>query len=170
MIAGLIVTAILLAAFVWAFVAQRGRKASDTRSHYAVASVYGFPITHVPREAVSSPEEAREVVVGFKRVYRKVWSEFSLIYGVETRAAPIDTIGMSLDPVHPDHEDVVWFAPTSKMRLRFQDSMHYHFAGELHNMFRYNLYGIKHIYKTKDDADLAIATSVKSWIKKRFNN
>lgn len=165
---GLIVTAVLLAAFVVVFVLQRRRKARDTSAHYAIATVDGFPITHVPKEAVASVEEAREVVVKLKEVYVTSWAAFSGIYGKVTRAAPIDTIGMSLGPVHPKHENVVWFAPSSKMRLRFQDSMYYHFAGELHNMFRFNLYGIKYIDKMKGKADRKRAIRVQVWIEDNY--
>ena len=164
---GFAVSGILIAVFVYLFVLQRRRKARQVPSHYVVL-VDGFPVTHVPREAVVSMSEARRYVVGLKEAYRASWDVFKGIYGKVTREAPIDTIGMSLDPVHESHPEVVWFAPTSKMRLRFQDSMYYHFVGELHNMFRYNLYGIQWISKTKNIADARKASSVAEWIENEY--
>ena len=167
---GWIALALILTAFTLAFVKQRMNKAEEklNPSHY-VTLVDRFPVTHVPREAVASMEEAREAVVGLKEAYRATWHVMSEEYGVvDPREAPIDTIGMSLGPVHEDHPEVVWFAPSSKMRLRFQPTMRYHFAGELHNMFRFNLHGIKHIYKTKNAADKARALKVQAWIKGEY--
>ena len=167
MIPGLILTAVLLAAFVVVFVLQRRSKANSIPAHYVVL-VDGFPVTHVPREAVVSMKEARGYVVGLKEAYRVSWAVFSGIYNESTREAPIDTIGMSVDPVHAEHPEVVWFAPTSRMRLRFQDSMRYHFVGELHNMFRFNMYGIEYIYKMKNKADGKRAARVQTWIEENY--
>jgi hypothetical protein len=164
---GWLAVAVIATAFAAAFVAQRRRKANKKPSHYVVL-VDNFPVTHVPRKAVESMEDAREVVVGFRGVYRASWAVFGGIYNESTRAAPIDTIGMSLGAVHPTHPNVVWFAPTSKMRLRFQDSMHYHFAGELHNMFRFNLYGIEYIHLSKDKMDRACAIKTRAWIDEHY--
>jgi hypothetical protein len=166
-ILGLIITAAAIAAFIVLFVLQRRRKARHVSAHYVVL-VDGFPVTHVPREAVVSMSEARRYVVGLKEAYRASWAAFRGIYSTTTWEAPIDTIGMSLGPVHKSHPEVVWFAPTSKMRLRFQDSMCYHFAGELHNMFRYNLYGIMYINKMKNDEDAKMASAAAEWIEKEY--
>jgi hypothetical protein len=165
---GLIITAVLVAAFVVVFVQQRRRKANQVPKHYVVL-VDGFPVTHVPREAVATMEEARGYAVGLKEAYRASWAAFKGIYGESTGEAPIDTIGMSVNPVHKSHPEVVWFAPTGKMRLRFQPTMRYHFAGELHNMFRYNLYGIEYIYKTRNEADNARAIEAQLWIENNFD-
>jgi hypothetical protein len=164
---GFVVSGILIAVFVYLFVQQRRRKANQVPKHYVVL-VDGFPATHVPREAVATMEEARGYVVGLKVAYRASWAVFKGIYKQSTREAPIDNIGMSMGPVHESHPDVVWFAPTSRMRLRFQPSMRYHFAGELHNMFRYNLYGITYIYKMKNKADKARAAKAQAWIESTY--
>ena len=164
---GWLITALVIAGFIAAFVAQRRRKANSASTHYVVL-VDGFPVVHIPREAAASASEARGYVVGLKEAYRASWAAFNGIYDASAREAPIDTIGMSLDPVHKDHPEVVWFAPTSKMRLRFQDSMRYHFAGELHNMFRYNLYGIEWIYRTKDRKDTERYVEALAWVEKEY--
>ena len=162
-----LIIALVAVVFAVVFVAQRRSKAEKIPSHYVVL-VDGFPVVHVPREAVLTMKEARGYVVGLKEAYRASWAVFSDIYGKVTREAPIDTIGMSVDPVHKTHPEVVWFAPTSKMRLRFQDSMYYHFVGELHNMFRYNLYGVEWISKTKNIADAKKASRAAEWIEKEY--
>jgi hypothetical protein len=136
-------------------------------SHHIIL-LDAFPVTHVPIGAVLDRAEARGVVEGLKAAYRASWRALTGIYGETVREAPIDTIGMSLDPVHKDHTNVVWFAPTSKMRLRFQDSMYFHFVGELHNMFRYNLYGIEWIYKTRDSADRRAELAARDWIEDTY--
>ena len=168
---GWIALALILTAFTLAFVKQRMNKTEEklNPSHYVVNTVDDFPTTHVPREAVASFADAEAAVVALDKVYDYAWAMFGEFYSAPfERSAPIDTIGMSLGPVHPDHKDVVWFAPSSKMRLRFQPTMRFHFAGELHNMFRFNLHGIKHIYKTKDAADKARALKVQAWIKGEY--
>ncbi len=169
LVIGFILAAALITALVVVFVLQRRRKANQVPKHYVVL-VDGFPITHVPREAAATMEEARGYVVGLKEAYRASWAVFNGIYKQSTREAPIDNIGMSMGPVHEDHPEVVWFAPTSRMRLRFQPSMRYHFAGELHNMFRYNLYGITYIYKMKNKADKARAAKAQAWVESTYGS
>ena len=164
---GWIALAVIVVAFTLALVKQRMKKANKAPSHYVVL-VDGFPTTHVPREAVPTMQEARAVVVMLKEAYRASWAVLEGIYDKPMREAPIDTIGMSLGPVHKDHPEVVWFAPTSKMRLRFQPSMYYHFAGELHNMFRFNLHGIEYIYKMKNTADRMRAMEARAWIRENY--
>ena len=163
-----LVLALIAAVFAVVFVKQRAKKANKTSNHYIVL-VDGFPITHVPTDGVSSRKEARASVVKLKEVYKTAWHIMSEDYGVvDPREAPIESIGMSTAPVHPEHNEVVWFAPTSKMRLRFQPSMYYHFAGELHNMFRFNMHGVKWIHIPKDEDDAARAAEVQRWIEENY--
>jgi hypothetical protein len=165
---GWAVLAIIVIVFTTVFIAQRRSKKDQTRSHYVVL-VDAFPVTHVPVGAVEDYQAARRVVVRLKEAYRVSWAVMSRIYEeLDAREAPIDTIGMSLGPVHNQHPDVVWFAPTSKMRLRFQDSMYYHFAGELHNMFRLNLYGISYMSTAKNPKDAKRMAKVSAWIEEKY--
>lgn len=166
---GWLVVILVIAAFIVVFVAQRRRKARQVPSHHIIL-LDAFPVTHVPVGAVLDRAEARGVVESIKEAYRATWAALKGIYGVTVREAPIDTIGMSLGIVSKNHHNVVWFVPSSKMRLRFQDSMQYHFAGELHNMFRYNLYGIEWIYKSKNKVDIAHITKALAWIDKQYGN
>ena len=164
---GWAILCIVVIVFTTVFIAQR-RSKDAPRSHYIVL-LDAFPATHVPAGAVESMEEARRVVSLLKEAYRASWAVMSRIYEeLDAREPPIEVIGMSTAPVHTHHPDVVWFAPTSKMRLRFQDSMYYHFAGELHNMFRLNLYGITYMYTAKNPKDAKRMAKVSAWIEEKY--
>jgi hypothetical protein len=159
----LILTLIVIGITVVLFVEARRRKARDTRSHHTVL-LGGFPIVHVP---MSLPRDDAEAIAGnLQTAYNAVWSEMSTIYGVKSKPAGIATIGTSLFDVDPDHPHVLWLAPGDKIYLRIQPTMYYWFMWELHNLFRYQLHGMKWIYKTKDDVDEAHRASVGSWIEK----
>ena len=164
---GWLLTALVIAGFIAAFVAQRRRKANQVPLHHVIL-VDGFPVTHVPLQAVSGVLEAQGVVEQLKVAYRASWAALTGIYGATVREMPIDVIGMSTDPVSKKHPEVVWFVPTGKMRLRFQKAMYYYFVGELHNMFRFNMYGIEWIYKAKDSKDRKRSIEAQEWIEKNY--
>ncbi|MCK5021490.1 MAG: hypothetical protein KAS32_31045, partial [Candidatus Peribacteraceae bacterium] len=100
--------------------------------------------------------------------YNAAWKEMGTVYGVEPRPAPIAVIGTSLFAVDPEHPHVLWFAPRDKVFLKVQPTMYYWFVQELHNMFRYQMFGMEWIYKSKDAADEANIVNVEQWIENSF--
>jgi hypothetical protein len=155
----------LVAAFAWAFIAQRRRKANQERSHHIVL-LDRFPVVHVPVEI--DREGAEEIANMLQSVYTAAWNAFADIYKKHPGPMPIDTIGMAMSPAASGHPHVVWFMPTGKMRLRVQDPMYHYFVGELHNMFRYRLHGTQWIYKGKSKADKKFIAKAQRWIDSHY--
>ena len=162
---GWLALGVLVAAFAWAFIAQRRRKANQVGSHHIVL-LKGFPIVHVP--VFIDREGAEEITGMLQDAYVTAWPTFIDIYKRDPGPMPIDTIGMAMTSVASGHPHVVWFMPTGKMRLRVQDSMYHYFVGELHNMFRYRLHGTSWIYKTKSKADKKFAAKAERWIESHY--
>ena len=159
--------ALFIAIIVVAFVLQRRRKANKERSHYIIL-LDAFPATHVPLGAVVDRSEARGVAQALKVAYRASWAALTGIYGSSVREIPIGTIGITMGPVLENHSEVAWLIGTGKVLLKFQDRMYYWFVAELHNMFRYNMYGMDWVYETRDEDDRLKALEAQEWIEKNY--
>jgi hypothetical protein len=158
---GYIVAGLAILGFIVAFVVQRRKKATDTRSHHTVL-LDGFPIVHIPISL--SREEAERISKKLRYTYVKTWAQMIKIYGEDVGEMPIATIGSSLFEIDPEHRHIKWPMPRDKVFLRVQPSMYYWFAGELHNMFRYLLHGTQWVYNTKDSTDKKFANKAYRWI------
>ena len=154
---------VIVAAFVLLFIRQRRKKAADTRSHHIVL-IDGFPVVHVP--VAVSRETAEVIGETLREVYRDAWAALDAIYDAEEESGPmpIATIGMSVSPVEDGHPHVMWIAPRDKIFLRLEEKYGYWFARELHNIFRYLMHGIEHIYRTTGPEDQLRAHEATEWI------
>ena len=159
------IIALLIGVFVYLLYRQRKKQANDTRSHHIVL-LDGFPVVHIP---ISLPRDDAEAIAGnLQAAYNAAWKEMGVIYGVEPRPAPIAVIGTSLFAVDPEHPHVLWPAPRDKMFLKVQVGMYYWFVRELHNIFRYQLYGMQHIYRSINETDAALIKDVELWIDRTY--
>lgn len=113
-------------------------------------------------------ETADKRAYGLEHVYRRTWRECTRVYGWGRQHWPIEKIGIMDGIVHKDHPHVLWNAPVPTIMVRLQDGMRSWFAREIHNVFRYTIHGMKHIYKTIDDRDLMRAQEITFWIEREF--
>lgn len=137
----------------------------------------GFGIVSVAREIPRfDGRPAKQVTEATARVvanqlvttYRETWAECRRIYKHGKLNWPVERVAVVGGMVEPDHPEVVWPAPVPMIKIRLQDDMNFWFAGEIHNVFRYTLYGINHIYKPVNQNDEASMKLVKEWIRLRY--
>jgi hypothetical protein len=169
MLISILLIVVILGIFGYMIYEQQRRKAEDTRSHHKI-SLSRFPTVDVP--VALSRVKAKSIARKLKRTYLHTWDALAEIYNVGpiVRAAPIAKIGMSMDPVDPPkHPHIRWTGDA--VHIKVQPEMYYHFAGELHNMFRYYLYGRDeqgYIKKPKTPEELHIAQAAYLWIQMMY--
>ena len=161
MITAILLVAAIIGIFAYMLYAQRQKKKNDVRSHHIIL-LDGFPAVHIPISL--SRDDAEAIAGNLQAAYNAVWKEMGVIYGVKSRPAGIAVIGTSLFDVDPAHPNIMWIAPRDKIFIKVQPTMYYWFMLELHNIFRYQLHGIKWIYNTKDSLDEEHCASVWRWI------
>jgi hypothetical protein len=66
------------------------------------------------------------------------------------------------------HPNVEWSRAGDRIVLRIQDGMYWHFAGEVHNVFRYGMHGVGSSDHTYGDADRKAAFAVRTWVKAMY--
>ena len=164
---GWLATAAIFIGFGWMFYRQRRKKATDERNHHIIL-LDGFPIVHIPVSRTRS--DAESLAQALQGAYKLSWAQMGTLYGVDYRPAGIDVIGVSDGIVREDHKHVMWLVGRGKVFLSLQPTMVYWFVRELHNIFRYQLYGINHIYKPVGKQDSRTIASVESWIDKTYRS
>ena len=100
--------------------------------------------------------------------YNRTWRECTRVYGWGRQHWPIESVAVVDGVVHQAHPHVMWNAPIPRLWLRLQDGMIRWFSLEVHNVFRYHLHGMKHIYRTVNDSDLMRAHEVVEWIENEY--
>jgi hypothetical protein len=163
---GWILTGLLVAAAAFAFRYQRRKRTTTPRSHHVIL-LDDFPAVHLPIEM--DREAAEMAAKDLYWAYLKAWGICKEIYGNDPGPPGIANIGCHSDSLGGKHPHVLWLAPTDRIHIRVQPGWLYWFAAELHNVFRYQLHGIKHIYETVDDADRTMALEAQRRIAKAFD-
>jgi len=115
-----------------------------------------------------SKETADRAAYRLFEAYERTWRECTKIYGWGRACWPIETVAVVDGIVHKNHPHVMWNAPLPRLWVRFQVGMVEWFAHEVHNVFRYHLHGMRHIYKTKDARDKMNAQEIQEWISREF--
>ena len=142
---GWLVVVALIAAGIYAYRIIKRRQAQPPNV-YAVR-LPRFAAVHLP---VSVPRDQGE---SFARqlcaVYGALWPALSRIYDVTPRPLFIDDIALVDREVEPDHPHVVWPMPRPQMTARIQPALPFWFAAELHNIFRFQVWGVGRV-KLKD--------------------
>ena len=113
-------------------------------------------------------ETAERRAYGLFEAYTRTWLQCTRVYGWGRQHWPIESVMVVNGLVHKDHPHVVWNAPIPRVWVRLQDGMREWFAREVHNVFRYHIHGMKHIYKTIDDRDLMRAHEIAEWIRVEY--
>lgn len=180
--------------FVW--YRFRKKKANKVRSHWWIP-VDGFANVSVPverylnadiyvkneEELVPIPvskEEAEDIAYELFDVQLSVWVACIAAYKEYSKGEEyfsprkhtwiVSKVGLSKREMPKGHPYVAWGAPHGiiKLLLLDKEKMYYWFARECHNVFRYVLYGMAHIYKTIDDEDFAITQEIEKWISETY--
>ena len=155
----LIIAGILLIGAVL-FYLQRRKKANQLPSHHIIQQD-GFPDVHVP--VALSRTEADEIARELRRVYKEAWLVITAIYVYRGgEQMPISVIGLSMDEIEPDHKHIRWIG--DRIHMRYQEDMYFHFAGELHNMVRFYVWGKEGIGETQGATDAERAGRAQHWI------
>ena len=127
--------------------------------------------THTDTQGVEHPvakETADRAAHRFFEVYERTWRECTKVYGWGRQHWPIETVAVVDGIVHKAHPHVMWNAPLPRVWVRLQVGMLRWFALEVHNIFRYHLHGMNHIYKTIDSRDKMRAQEMVAWIERRY--
>ena len=153
--------------------------APDEPGSHHICQRDGYPDIHVPRggedsgKPIITRDGAEEVAAMLRNVITDIWAKCNATYAGNVsyrKRFPVVFIGMGFNPISAAHPHVEWPMPRDKMRLRLQVGMHFHLAGEIHNMYRYCLHGPQWVAdgRTKDADDLARAMAVQAWIKDTY--
>lgn len=181
---GWVLTALIFVGFGYMWYRMRRAKATKVSKHWPPIGVDGFGYVNVPKKTFEGAEisidEARLVANHLYEVQLAVWQLCIDEYGVthETNEAfqqnargwCVDEVGITNDPEVMDehHPYIEWNAPHGGIELLLQQHMYYWFAHEVHNVFRYVLHGMKHIYQPVDDEDGETFNFVWSEISSRY--
>lgn len=126
----------------------------------------GFPIVHIP--SAHPRDKAWNIASLLKLTYTLVWDRLLSAYSGGPESAAIAVIGCSDGVVDESHPNILWPAPRDKIFMKVQPTMYYWFARELHNVFRYQIYGIRNIYKPVNDQDAKTIADVEAWIDETY--
>ena len=141
----LIIVGIMLV-FGVLFYLQRRKKAADKlKPHPWTVYLDRFTPAHIPYDVDRAT--GRQYAADLKDAYLELWENLGNIY--EKKNPPpscVTEIMLTHSEVLPDHPHVVWYAPHGPIGLRIQPGMGRWYAGEMHNVFRYQLYGMGRIY------------------------
>lgn len=161
---GWVAVVFVVVAFILAFVKMRLKKRADRlKPRPPVCRLPLFPPVH--GTIAVGQHEVDTWAKRLRRIYFEAWEEFGLIYGIgDPHPLAVSRIFLTLDEVRPDHKHIMWSLPRGPITARVQDTLPFHFAGEIHNVFRCSQFGPTNIYHTISPADLAAARRVQAWI------
>jgi len=173
-----VVNAILLAAvgaiILYIFFSWWHSTRDHEGNHWPI-NLAGFPTVHVHKETAN--EAAAEAIANVLRMtYREAWAVFAAFYEVgwdptdKKYQAPIAKIGLNTgEEIEPKHPHIRWVLP-DVLQIRFQSSMYYHFTGELHNMFRWNIHkcNMEIVKRPIPGEDAERAVKVQRWIEAKY--
>jgi len=77
---------------------------------------------------------------------RTLWQRLSHIYGKVPRSMYVGTVFVVHGTVHEDHPLVMWYTGNEKLRLSLRNDMMRWWLLELHNVYRYGIYGHEGVY------------------------
>ena len=128
------------------FYLQRRKKAADKlKPHPWTVWRNLFCPVHVPADV--SVEQGQRYAADLAAAYSRLWENLGNIYEKKNPPPPCVTeIMLTHDEVAPGHPRVVWNAPHGPIILRIRPDMVFWYAHEMHNVFRYQLYGMGRIY------------------------
>ena len=123
----------------------------------------GFADCHYPKDFDDGDLALLRLVVIRDDVFRYC----ELEYG-KTERWIVPKVTLIWDEPREDHPNVMWSRAGDRIVLKIQPEMYWHFAGEVHNLFRFGMYGPGSDKLTYDDADREAALMVRDWIVKRY--
>jgi hypothetical protein len=128
----------------------------------------GFAYCHYPKDLGTARGEI--LLELLQEVRDQVWSKCAESYGhVLTEKWIVSKLTVKHGEVDPEHLDVRWKFGAQQIILRIQDTMYFHFAGEVHNVYRHMMYGPLWVGKTKSGRDRRCLVNVQEWIAQTFN-
>lgn len=181
---GLLICAVLIIGWLFLLYRQRKAKKDHVSKHHPSIPILGFGGVNVPKEEPDGTPisflDAQVIATMLHDAQVLVWETCIKEYGV-TRSTNeafqqgakgwcVDEVGITNDPMamSPKHPMVEWAAPHGGIKLLHQKAMYYWYAHEVHNVFRYVLHGMDHIYDTVDAEDKRIADYVQAKIEGAF--
>lgn len=147
---GWIATAIIVLGTVYMFYRQRKSKRDTPRSHRTYG-LNGFAnAIDIP---IDIPEaEAWEIIEEISDIQLFVWG-ICLDEYVDQEEWYIDHIGFGYTEPSKKHPNIEYNTGDNDIKIKIQDSMYKHFAGEVHNVYRSFMYGPLFIDMTKNEDD-----------------
>jgi hypothetical protein len=137
-----------------------------TRVESGLAGPYqidGFADCHYPENLGEWKTELLKLVDIRNDVFR--YCEFA--YANESRWI-VPKVTLIFGKPRKDHPNVMWSRSGDRIVLRIQPDMYWHFAGEVHNVFRFGIWGPGSDKLTYSNADKAAAVKVRDWIAKTY--
>ncbi len=143
---GWIITVAAIAAFGYMLYRMQKSKAEDRlKPKPWTVWLDLFPPVHFPDDI--DEVDGRAIAVELKEASTVLWAALVGIYNYKAGTIPVEEIAV----VHDYSKPVEWLAPHGGIRLRIQDDMMWQYAHELHNVFRYQAFGMARIYLTEFD-------------------
>ncbi|MHC4371005.1 MAG: hypothetical protein ACYSW8_25630 [Planctomycetota bacterium] len=157
----------MVAGGVYMFVRQRRKKANEPPDDLiGPIPIDGFAYCHVPIDL----ELHMTVLYELEAIRDAVWSICKETYKFEPKSPfwVVSKVALCWEEIEAAHPHVEWDPPAGRIRLRIQKNMNWHFAGEVHNVFRWMMYGPLWVDETKSKKDAKRAVSIQDWIAKTY--
>jgi len=173
---GLVAIAVIACVFAVVWYKFRQRKNAKAPARFWREPIDGFAdvfvtkyYVHDDEEGTVTKEEATNIANSLALARDDIWATCERIYEhVPEHGWCVDKISVVREGMPENHKHVVWGAPHGRIKLLLQSNMYYWFVRECHNVFRYRMYGMAWIYKTKNPKDLRETVAVEEWITNHY--
>jgi len=159
---GWLATGIIFAS--WFIYWRKFRKGKRVESNLrGPIPIEGFADCHFPKDL----EEWESTLLRLVDIRNDVFRHCELKYGNTARWI-VPKVALIYGEPSKKHPNVKWSRSGDRITLKIQPKMFWHFAGEVHNVFRFGLHGPGADRMTYGHDDTAAAVAVQTWIAERY--
>jgi hypothetical protein len=123
----------------------------------------GFADCHYPEDLAEWKTELLKLV----DIRDNVFEHCAMLYST-TEEWIVPKLALVYDTLDETHPNVFWSRSAGRIVLEVQDDMYWHFAGEVHNVFRFGMYGPGSDRTTYSPQDCRDAAMIQKWIRERY--
>ena len=162
---GWVLAGVMVATTVWAFWRQRKKRTEGGWDNGLTGPIpiEGFADCHYPEDL----DEWESKLLTLVDVRDNVMQHCTAVYATTERWI-VPKLALVYDTLDEKHPNVFWSRAGDRIVLKVQDDMYWHFAGEVHNVFRFGMYGPGSDKKTYSPQDRKDALAVRAWVAERY--
>jgi hypothetical protein len=151
----LLILAVVAALAVLMYRIHKGKQSPRTSYHVTTPTMHVSVPSDIPKD------EGDILAHKLEAARFEVWRKLIKIYGETPRDYVIRTLYLVHGNAAEGHPYVVWYAPSHIVRLSIRDDMLRWWVLEVHNAFRYAVYGMERIYLGSTSAPPSILSHVR---------